>query len=60
VSRGKCKIKKVGCNHHVWDANCLEEQPANLLIWTGILISAAVRMSNLMLCSPFLVYVSVS
>jgi hypothetical protein len=45
----------VGRNHHVWDKNCLEGQPADWLIWTGILMSAAVRMSNLMSLS-YVVY----
>jgi hypothetical protein len=40
--------KKVGHNHRVWDTNCLEKQPADWFTWTGILMNAAVRMSNLL------------
>jgi hypothetical protein len=38
----------VGQNHHVWDTKCFEAQSANWPTWTGILMCAAVRMSNLM------------
>jgi hypothetical protein len=41
----------VGCNYHVWDTKCPEGQLADWLTWTGILMSAAVRMSNLLTLS---------
>jgi hypothetical protein len=41
----------VGWNHHVLDTKCLDGQLADLLTWTGVLMSAAVRMSNLMTLS---------
>jgi len=37
----------VGRNYHVWGTKCLEGQSADWLTWNGILMSAAVRMSNL-------------
>jgi len=45
------RSKNVGRNHHVWETNCLERQPADWFTLTGILMSPAVRMSNLMLLS---------
>jgi hypothetical protein len=44
-------FKKVGWNHHVLDTKCLEGQSSDLLTWTGVLMSAALRMSNLMTLS---------
>jgi len=41
----------VGRNHHVWDTKCLEGQSDDWFTWTGILMSTAVRMSNLMTLS---------
>lgn len=50
----------MGCNHHVWDTKYLERQSADWLTWTGILMSAAVRMSNLMTLSSVVFAISVS
>jgi hypothetical protein len=41
----------VGRSRPVWDTKCLAGQSADWLTWTGISMSAAVRIANLMTLS---------
>lgn len=45
------RFKKVGHNHRVRETKCLEGRLADWLTCTGMLMSAGVRMSNLMMLS---------